>query len=125
VYNLRGRTVSFNGLDQKTDKVKVYQRDNIEFICSVSNITADSFDIDRDIDQDTLFVYGSKINDFKTINYQSITITNLQAIQELDNKVKQQDKQIQLLMEHLTTMTNQLNSLTLQVNSINPNPLSS
>ena len=35
------------------------------------------------------------------------------------------DKQIQLLMEHLTTMTNQLNSLTLQVNAISPNPLSS
>jgi hypothetical protein len=33
------------------------------------------------------------------------------------------DKQIQLLMEHLTTMTNQLNSLTLQVNAIHPNPV--
>jgi hypothetical protein len=73
---------------------------------NVSNITKDSFDINQDIDQDTIFIYGGLINDFKTINYQSITITNLGAIQELDkknlileDKIKGTDDKIKTLEE--------------------------
>jgi hypothetical protein len=118
-YPIRGRTVQFDGLDEKTQKLKVYLRSNSELIVNVSKITKDSFDIDQDIDQDTLFIYGGLINDFKTINYQSITITNLGAIQELDKKIIEQEaslhsleSKINQLMDHLREMTIQLNSLT-------------
>ena len=77
-------------------------------------INNNSFEIDSDIlsnepeeiKHKDIFIYGSKINDFKTLDYKSIFSLNVRATQELYKLIQQQNQIIQDLQNRLSILEN-------------------
>ena len=60
-----------------------------------------SFVINQELDipdNDPLFIYGKKVDDFKHLDYQSFHALNTSAIQELYKIIERQQEQINFLM---------------------------
>ncbi len=72
-------------------EVKVVTSNNISF--SVSNWQEESTEI---------FVYGKKVNDYRTVNYNSIFCLGISAIQELYKQLQQLSKEVEVLNERLS-----------------------
>ena len=77
-------------------------------------INNNSFEIDSDIlsnepeeiKHKDIFIYGTKVNDFKTLDYKSIFSFNVKATQELYKLIQQQNQIIQDLQNRLSTLEN-------------------
>ena len=77
-------------------------------------ISNNSFEIDSDIlsnepeevKHKDIFIYGTKVNDFKTLDYKSIFALNVKATQELYKLIQQQNQIIQDLQNRLSILEN-------------------
>jgi len=77
-------------------KLKTYLEKGVtEHIIDIIRIEGNVITTTTPIKQDKIFIYGTPITDFKTVNYQDIGILTLKSVQELDEIVQQQ----QLLIE--------------------------
>ena len=75
-------------------KLKTYLETGAhELIIDVIRIDGNVIITTTPIKQDRIFVYGTPITDFKTVNYQDIGILTLKAVQELDEVVEKQTTQ--------------------------------
>ncbi|MFZ7114593.1 MAG: tail fiber domain-containing protein [Bacteroidota bacterium] len=71
----------------KGDKVKWYHLNNTSAYNSVSEIHSEfCFELDIADDIKDLFIYGKEVNDFRTVDYDTITMLNVSATQELSRK---------------------------------------
>lgn len=52
-------------------------------------------------DTDTIFVYGREVNDFRTVDYEAISMLNVSATQELHRRVERQAAEIAQLKQQL------------------------
>lgn len=52
-------------------------------------------------DSDTIFVYGREVNDFRTVDYEAISMLNVSATQELHRRVERQAAEIAQLKQQL------------------------
>lgn len=84
-------TLSTVPIFQAPIKLKTYLETGVhELIIDVIHINGNIITTITPIQQDRIFVYGTPITDFKTVNYQDISILTLKAMQELDQIVHQQ-----------------------------------
>jgi len=58
-----------------------------------------------------LFVYGKKVNDFKTVNYQELSVIGISATQELHKRLEAQEKEIKELKDLVATQASQIEQL--------------
>ncbi len=62
--------------------------DNKEAIHEVLEVTQDKFRVDFVADARTVFVYGREVNDFRTVDYDALSMLNVSATQELARQLK-------------------------------------
>lgn len=60
---------------------------------------------------DMMFVYGSEVYDFRTVDYDGLTALNISATQALHKKIKAQEKRIKKLKDELTKIPLRLEAL--------------
>ncbi len=72
----------------------------------IKEIYDDHFIIDEDIEGDEVFVYGYMVQDFYTIDKDSIFTMNVCATQELHRRIETQDKRIKELETKLEKLIN-------------------
>ena len=53
---------------------------------------------------DTLFVYGREVKDFRTVDYEAISMLNVSATQELHRKLEAKDAEIDALKERMASL---------------------
>lgn len=58
-----------------------------------------------------LFVYGKKVNDFKTVNYQELSVIGISATQELHKRLEAQEKEIKELKDLVASQASQIEEL--------------
>jgi hypothetical protein len=93
-------------------KLKTYLEPGVhELIIDVIRIDGNVIITTTPITQDRIFVYGTPITDFKTINYQDIGILTLKSVQELDETVQQQQKQIDQQQKQIDELKELVNTL--------------
>jgi hypothetical protein len=96
------------------DKIKCYGKDNNEVLCKVDEVIDDlTFKVKAIDDMKTLeytdnkiFVYGTEINDFHTLNKDYIFTLNVCATQELHRRIKSQDERIKELEAKVERLLN-------------------
>ena len=74
----------------------------------VNVISSNQFEIDTEINNfnidDPFLVYGKKVNDFKSLDYNSIIALNTKAIQDLYSIIKNQQEQINILSSNINIL---------------------
>jgi hypothetical protein len=68
-----------------------------EGIHEVLEVTKDSFRTDFVADDDSLFVYGREVKDFRAVDYTAISMLNVSATQELARKLAAKDAELNQL----------------------------
>jgi len=77
------------------DKVRVIT-DKQAALHEVTEVTPDGFRVQEPLDG-PLFVYGREVNDFRTVDYDAISMLNVSATQELYRELHDKDAEIQRL----------------------------
>ena len=83
----------------------------------VEIITENSFAITIDKKPEQVFVYGKKVDDFRTVDYNYIFMTGIGAIQELSDKVNELERNVEQI-DKLTAEVEALKSLIIQGNNL-------
>ena len=75
----------------KMKKVKLIFEHN-EMIANVMQVNKDGFFVDQYQEGD-VFVYGRQVEDFRTIDYEAISMLNVSATQESLKRIRELEKQ--------------------------------
>jgi hypothetical protein len=79
------------------DEVKLIT-DSKEMIKKVTEVIDEhSFKIESEEAIDRIFVYGKKVNDFRTVDYEAVAMLNVSATQELFKRIVALEKQVETL----------------------------
>ncbi len=78
---------------KKGDRVKLISKDS-DAIHEVLEVKDNKFRTDFNSEVDRVFVYGREVNDFRTVDYDAISMLNISATQELANRVKTLEKEL-------------------------------
>ena len=93
---------------QKNINVKIILEKEI-IISKVLNVTDTYFEVEnKDISGD-IFVYGSEVEDFRSIDYESIFCLNISATQELYSKIKNLENIIYSLEKKINNIEGKIN----------------
>jgi len=65
--------------------------------CKILEITSSYIKIDKSLEDDKIFVYGKKVDDFHILNKDCIFTLNVSATQELHKRLEIQEKRIEEL----------------------------
>jgi hypothetical protein len=76
------------------DKVRLETRDKGPQFFSVTVINKHSFSVAHDFGANKVFVYGKRVNDFKSVDYEAIAMLNVSATQELAKEVAALKKEL-------------------------------
>lgn len=79
------------------DEVRLYTKNNEEVYTKVTALTGNSFTVTLDNPESDYFVFGKKVNDFRAVDYDAISMLNVSATQELAREVEQLKAQNQVL----------------------------
>ena len=90
------------------DEIKIFIKDDTEIKCKIININKNNIIVDNNIDDNKCFVYGKKVNDFKTLDYNYIYTLNVAATQELYKEHIQLKKEHMELKEKFNILLNKL-----------------
>ena len=71
---------------------------------NIIDINSNQFKIDKDIEGSNCLVYGTKVNDFHTLDKSYIYTLNVCATQDLYKLIQQQQEQIDDLKEQIKTL---------------------
>ena len=88
------------------DEIKVTKLDGVDETCKVIEINENSVTVDKEISGEKCFVYGSKVDDFHTLDKNYIYTLNVCATQELHRLIQQQSLLIQDLQNRLSILEN-------------------
>ena len=95
------------------DNIVLYDCDNSPYNTQVSTITnAHTFVVQnwKGPDTEDLFVYGKKVDDFRTVDFDQITALSVGAIQELSKQVKAEKEKNLLLEQKLSELQSKSNA---------------
>ena len=83
------------------DKIKLFIEDAVaEVLTEVTAISGNTFTIGKVLAKNKkVFVYGKKVDDILTVDYDALTTLNISATQALHKKIIAQNKEIQKLKE--------------------------
>jgi hypothetical protein len=73
--------------------------------------SAYSFTVDSDISYSSVFVYGKEVDDFKTIDYEAISMLNVSATQALFRTIQSQQELIQQQNNKIAELEEQLTNI--------------
>jgi hypothetical protein len=80
-------------------------------IINVSNDKQFEVASETDLTTGTLFVYGMEVHDFKTVDYDALSMLNVSATQELAKQLKEAQAKIEALEKERTEMQAQLDRI--------------
>ena len=83
------------------DTLKIYDSNNSNFEVSINEINANFITVDKNINGSNCFVYGSKVNDFHTLDKSYIYTLNVCATQELYKTIQSQQEIINQLRQDI------------------------
>ena len=108
---VQGRIMIKNTL-KKGDKVKLIY-EHTEQVVSVSNATKNWIQVDNDR-SGKVFVYGQQVDDFRTVDYEAISMLNVSATQALIQRVEALEAE----NRELKALKGELNSLKADIESL-------
>ena len=88
------------------DDIKIFDKNGTPELSKIIEVNETSIKIDKTYDDD-VFVYGSKIDDFHTLDKSYIYTLNVCATQELYKLIQQQNTIIQDLQNRIEILENQ------------------
>ena len=88
------------------DDIKIFDKNGTPELSKIIEVNETSIKIDKTYDDD-VFVYGSKVDDFHTLDKSYIYTLNVCATQELYKLIQQQNTIIQDLQTRLKILENQ------------------
>ncbi|HLP20989.1 MAG TPA: hypothetical protein VK174_11840 [Chitinophagales bacterium] len=94
---------------QKGDVVKLILDRGVE-MAPVLSANSQGFSVALK-DEGRVFVYGKQVNDFRTVDYEAISMLNVSATQELAKKVTHLEEINRLLIQTITEVKNQVKEL--------------
>ena len=99
--------VNINNILSTSNIIKYYDEDGKAYESQVKDIiSSNMFEISDDVSSSNILIYGSKVNDFHTLDNNYIFTLNVSATQELKRQIDIQQQQIDLLMERITLLEN-------------------
>ena len=78
-------TLTNHGLEEG-DLVKFYKFDNSSFESIIYNVTPNTFTLSETFSENSVFIYGKKVNDFRQLDYDQMACLAIGAIQKLSAK---------------------------------------
>jgi hypothetical protein len=97
---------------KSTDKLKIYDYDNVEYETDIEVINKDKIKllIDKKINKhdNKIFIYGKKVDDFQVLDKDAIFAINVSATQELIRKCENYEKIINSLTKRIELLENKL-----------------
>jgi len=91
-----------NNLEIVIDDTPYNNRYKKRYVKVLNVIDEYSIEIDIEIPETDIFVYGKKVNDFKKLDYDSLYCLNIKATQELHKIIIQQQEQINYLLSKIS-----------------------
>jgi hypothetical protein len=85
------------------DRVKLIGKKE-EAVHEVLEVRKGAFRTDGKVDAESLFVYGREVEDFRTVDYDAISMLNVSATQELAKKLEEKDAVIAALEARLSAL---------------------
>jgi len=99
------------------NKVKlIFKEETIEAM--VTDVTDQTFTIDQARNGD-VFVYGREVSDFRTVDYDALSMLNISATQELARKIMSIEKQNSEYKNAATEQTEIIRTMKAQIDAIN------
>jgi hypothetical protein len=92
---------------KELDTIKVVDKNNDSFETSISKYSNESifFNLPNNYDlNDEVFIYGKKVDDFLSVDYDNVMCVGISATQELINIINSQDKQIKDLEDRISKL---------------------
>jgi len=83
------------------DRVQIVFKSNKNEIFEIKSLDKDWVLINIDESHESVFVYGREVNDFKSVDYDAISMLNVSATQELAKQVQELKKEIEVLKRKL------------------------
>jgi len=91
-----------NNLEIVIDDTPYNNRYKKRYVKVLNVIDEYSIEIDIEIPETDIFVYGKKVNDFKKLDYDSLYCLNIKATQELYKIIQNQQEQINYLLSKIS-----------------------
>ncbi len=101
-------------------KVKLILADERTVLTEVLQADANGFNVDMATDG-KVFVYGSEVDDFRSVDYEAISMLNVSATQELFRMIVEQQETIEAMNNGMNDLKTQLelnNELILEMKGI-------
>jgi len=95
---------------KKGDRVKLIT-DKTEGIHEVLEVTKEKFRTDFKPEGDKVFVFGREVNDFRTVDYDAISMLNVSATQELARQVEAQKAELARLRSEKNALARKVSLL--------------
>lgn len=73
-------------------------------IVTVHSVTQNTFTVDHNTQEERVFVYGREVSDFRTVDYDAISMLNVSATQALIQKVKQLEAENMEILKRLAKL---------------------
>jgi hypothetical protein len=92
---------------KELDTIKVVDKNNESFETSISKYLNNSifFNLPNNYDvNDEIFIYGKKVDDFLSVDYDNVMCVGISATQELINIINSQDNQIKSLEDRISKL---------------------
>ena len=91
------------------DQIRIYDKDNKANDVIVAKVlSANEFEVSGwTSSSDSLFIYGKKVSDYRNVDYDQITAVAIGAIQELNKKVNEEQKNNKSLEEKISKLEQQ------------------
>ena len=85
------------------DNVRLIYDDNAVVLTTVTRVVEDGFYVDQDR-TGQVFVYGREVNDFRTVDYDAISMLNVSATQAQQKIIKAQAAEIEALKANVSQL---------------------
>ncbi|WP_104736404.1 tail fiber domain-containing protein [Hanstruepera ponticola] len=104
----------------KGDTIKLVTKDNIEVLAEVLKVSEKSLVIKKTINDfgNQIFVFGSQVEDFHSVDYDAISMLNVSATQEQQKRIEQQQKEIEALklkLQNFETLSSRIEKIEAQL----------
>lgn len=83
-------------------KIKVVDENGEEYVCKVQHSDTEYVSVDKDLPSGEVFVYGTEVDDFHTLNENSIYSLNICATQTLARQLKSLEEKVAQIKSHIS-----------------------
>lgn len=106
---IKSGTIALANTLKAGDKVKLIFESGAE-MAVVTAATATSFTVDKK-QTGNVFVFGREVNDFRSVDYEAISMLNVSATQELAKQLQQQKELVAQQQQQIEQLINELKKL--------------